>query len=169
MKHAFPIFQCSRQTKALQVYQQVKYLVARGRNTCTVTVRTTLLDLWYQLFRYSDDYKFLEEPKVKVSLNDSSIFAFGGDLAGNIGYGSTDFHKLGRQKVLLAKAFAGFGLDTVLCDVDFILLKDPTAYFQRYPAVDILVTSDDAGSSLSQGDDGLESHKTFGSPLNIGE
>ena len=43
--------------------------------------------------------------------------------AGDFVWGSASFHKMGRQKVELARAFLGFGLDLCLCDVDTVWIS----------------------------------------------
>ena len=35
-------------------------------------------------------------------------------------WGSGDFHKMGRQKVALARQLAGFEMPVVICDVDTV-------------------------------------------------
>jgi hypothetical protein len=86
----------------------------------------------------------------------------------DFGWGSPLFHKMGRQKVDLARTFTDFGLDLCLCDVDTVWINDPTKYFERYPDADILASSDDLTPSNPKGDDGLEQLESIHSAMNIG-
>jgi hypothetical protein len=86
----------------------------------------------------------------------------------DLGWGSGNFHKMGRQKISLLKAFLAFGLDIVLCDGDTVWINDPTDYFNRYPAADILTSSDHLRPTLHSGDDGIEKPDAAHSAMNIG-
>lgn len=83
-------------------------------------------------------------------------------------WGGESFHKMGRQKINLAKLFLGLGLDLLLVDVDIVLLGDVMKYFARVPQADILVTSDQLAATTEPGDDGLELPERAQSPMNIG-
>jgi hypothetical protein len=86
----------------------------------------------------------------------------------DFGWGSPTFHKMGRQKVDLARTFTGYDLDLCLCDVDTVWINDPTDYFERYPTAHILASSDDLSPSNPKGDDGLEQVDAIHSAMNIG-
>ncbi|PSC68170.1 glycosyltransferase family 77 [Micractinium conductrix] len=86
----------------------------------------------------------------------------------DFGWGTAAFHKMGRQKVDLARTFTDFGLDLCLCDVDTVWINDPTEYFERFPEADILASSDDLDPSNQPGDDGLEQLDAIHSAMNIG-
>ena len=63
----------------------------------------------------------------------------------DFGWGTGKFHLMGRLKINLLKTFLGFGLDIMLCDTDTVWINDPTDYFGRFPAADILTSSDQVG------------------------
>lgn len=86
----------------------------------------------------------------------------------DFGWGTEAFHKMGRQKVDLARTFTDFGLDLCLCDVDTVWINDPTEYFERFPQADILASSDDLDPQNGKGDDGLEKIEAIHSAMNIG-
>ncbi|KAI3429380.1 hypothetical protein D9Q98_005475 [Chlorella vulgaris] len=86
----------------------------------------------------------------------------------DFGWGSPTFHKMGRQKVDLARTFTGYGLDLCLCDVDTVWINDPTEYFERWPAADILASSDALTPTNPEGDEGLEQLEAIHSAMNIG-
>lgn len=87
---------------------------------------------------------------------------------GDFGWGSPTFHKMGRQKVDLARTFNEYGLDLCLCDVDTVWINDPTEYFERFPEADILASSDGLTPSNPKGDDNLEAVEAIHSAMNIG-
>lgn len=86
----------------------------------------------------------------------------------DFGWGSGKFHKAGRQKLSLLQSLLGFGLDIVLCDTDMVWINDPTDYFNRFPAADILTSSDHMAPTIPVGDDGLELPSAMHSAMNIG-
>lgn len=96
--------------------------------------------------------------------NGSAISIGGLDL----GWGSERFHQMGRLKIELLKAFLDFGLDIVLCDSDTVWLQDPQPYLARFPAADMLVSSDHLRSTAGPGDEGLERPEAAHSSMNIG-
>ena len=51
-----------------------------------------------------------------------------GLTTGDFGWGSPTFYKMGRQKVDLAKAFASYGLDLCLCDVDTVWINGAAGF-----------------------------------------
>eukprot|EP00192_Tetraselmis_astigmatica_P008881 CAMPEP_0117652350 /NCGR_PEP_ID=MMETSP0804-20121206/2579_1 /TAXON_ID=1074897 /ORGANISM="Tetraselmis astigmatica, Strain CCMP880" /LENGTH=607 /DNA_ID=CAMNT_0005458389 /DNA_START=187 /DNA_END=2010 /DNA_ORIENTATION=+ len=83
-------------------------------------------------------------------------------------WGGDHFHKMGRQKIGLAKTFTNFGLDLMLCDVDVVWIKDPTHYISSIPEADILTSSDSLHSTIPTGDRGLELPDAAHSAMNIG-
>jgi hypothetical protein len=86
----------------------------------------------------------------------------------DFGWGSGKFHKMGRQKINLLQTFLSFELDIVLCDTDTVWIHDPTDYFNRFPAADILASSDHMAPTLAVADDGLELPEAVHSAMNIG-
>ena len=74
----------------------------------------------------------------------------------NFGWGTNTFHKMGRHKAGLLQAFLSFGLDITLCDSDTVWINDPTDYFNRFPAADILSSSDHMAPTRPPADDALE-------------
>ncbi|KAJ8509832.1 hypothetical protein OPV22_000266 [Ensete ventricosum] len=75
-------------------------------------------------------------------------------IAKDISWGSSKFHKLGRDKALLINAFLPFGYEFVMCDTDTVWLKNPLPYFARFPEADILTSSDQLRPTTM--DDSLE-------------
>lgn len=57
-------------------------------------------------------------------------------------------------------------LTVIISDVDTVWLRNPFAYFKRYPEADILTSSDFV--SWTHGDEGLEDPRIAGSAYNIG-
>eukprot|EP00892_Ulva_mutabilis_P009534 jgi/Ulvmu1/6953/UM033_0010.1 len=86
----------------------------------------------------------------------------------DLGWGSERFHQMGRLKIELLKLFLGFGLDIMLCDSDTVWLQDPTAVMARFPAADMLVSSDHLAPTMDPEDDGLEKPEAAHSAMNIG-
>ena len=74
----------------------------------------------------------------------------------DFGWGSAKFHMMGRHKISLLQSFLSFGLDIMLCDSDTVWINDPTDYFNRFPAADILTSSDHMSPTQPVADDGLE-------------
>lgn len=86
----------------------------------------------------------------------------------HLAWGSESFHKMGRQKITLAKTFMDMGVSILLIDADFVLLRNVVDYVNRYPEANLLVSSDHLMSTLEPGDDGLELVERAQSPMNIG-
>lgn len=86
----------------------------------------------------------------------------------NLGWGSERFHQMGRLKIELLQTFLSYGLDIMLCDSDTVWLRDPSAYIRRFPAADMLVSSDHLAPTSGPGDDGLEQPQAAHSAMNIG-
>jgi len=74
----------------------------------------------------------------------------------DFGWGSPKFHKMGRDKIRLIRDFAKIGLDVLISDIDVVWLEDPFPYLARFPAADMLVSTDQLRNQ-SQGDE-LEFH-----------
>lgn len=95
----------------------------------------------------------------------------------DFGWGSVNFHKMGRDKIRLIRDFTKSGVDVLISDIDVAWLRDPTPFFLRYPTADILVSTDLLRSeTLLQPDlqrphmvdgEGLEFHICH-APSNIG-
>lgn len=86
----------------------------------------------------------------------------------DFGWGSGKFHLMGRQKIDLLQTFLSFGLDIMLCDSDTVWINDPTDYFNRFPAADLLTSSDHMFPTVPIADDGLETPDAVHSAMNIG-
>lgn len=84
----------------------------------------------------------------------------------DVGWGSHEFHKMGREKVFLINSILPFGYELLMCDTDMVWLKNPLPYIARYPAADVLTSSDNVVPTVS--DDRLELWKEAGSAYNIG-
>lgn len=83
-------------------------------------------------------------------------------------WGSGKFHLMGRHKIALLHTFLDFGLEIMLCDSDTVWINDPTDYFTRFPAADILTSSDHMSPTVALADDGLEMPEAVHSAMNIG-
>ncbi|KAH9321207.1 hypothetical protein KI387_015846, partial [Taxus chinensis] len=95
------------------------------------------------------------------------VFDMGSKMkTADAGWGSPTFHKMGREKVFLINVFMSFGSELLLCDTDMVWLKDPLPYFARFPAADILTSSDQLVPTVV--DDRLEAWERVTGPLNIG-
>ena len=86
----------------------------------------------------------------------------------DFGWGSAKFHMMGRHKIALLQTFLSFGLDIMLCDSDTVWINDPTDYFNRFPAADILTSSDHMAPTQPAADDSLERPSAAHSAMNIG-
>ena len=96
----------------------------------------------------------------------------------DFGWGSKNFHKMGRDKIRLVRDFTRAGVDALISDVDVAWLRDPIPLFRRYPQADILVSTDQLKSEilldparqrphLSPDGEGLEFHPCHAA-MNIG-
>jgi arabinosyltransferase len=86
----------------------------------------------------------------------------------DFGWGSAKFHMMGRHKIALLQTFLSFGLDIMLCDSDTVWINDPTDYFNRFPAADVLTSSDHMAPTQPVAEDGLERPSAAHSAMNIG-
>ena len=96
----------------------------------------------------------------------------------DFGWGSKNFHKMGRDKIRLIRDFTHAGVDVLISDIDVAWLRDPIPLFRRYPQADILVSTDQLTSEillhparqrphLSPDGEGLEFHPCHAA-MNIG-
>ncbi|KAG6548562.1 hypothetical protein Mapa_010050 [Marchantia paleacea] len=84
----------------------------------------------------------------------------------DVGWGTPQFHKMGREKVILVTAFLSLGYELLMCDTDMVWLKNPLPYLERYPSADVLTSSDEVVNTRD--DDQLELwNRSFGA-YNIG-
>ena len=111
----------------------------------------------------------MDDELLKVLL-DRGVPAFGmssGLSLDDFGWGSSTFHKMGREKISLLQMFTRWELDVLISDVDTVWLQDPLPYVAKYPDADILISSDHL-SDTTGGDGGLEHYPEAGSAANIG-
>ena len=95
------------------------------------------------------------------------VFAMSSGLTlDDFGWGSSTFHKMGREKISLLQTFTSWGIDVIISDVDTVWLRDPVPYMEKYPEADILVSSDHLAATTQ--DEGLEKYPEAGSAANIG-
>ncbi|KAA6425748.1 MAG: glycosyltransferase family 77 [Trebouxia sp. A1-2] len=69
----------------------------------------------------------------------------------DFGWGSKQFHKMGREKIGLVLTFTNMGFDVVVSDVDTVWLQDPLPYLANYPEADVLVSSDSLHATTTDG------------------
>lgn len=84
----------------------------------------------------------------------------------DFGWGSPNFHKMGRKKIDLIRQFTVMGYDILVSDVDTVWMRDPIPYMQQYKDADVLTSSDHLSTSAMDG--GLEVRSRTHSPANIG-
>ncbi|KAL3699666.1 hypothetical protein R1sor_017688 [Riccia sorocarpa] len=84
----------------------------------------------------------------------------------DVGWGTPSFHQMGREKVILVNAFLSMGYELLMCDTDMVWLKDPLPYLERYPAADVLTSSDAVVNTRD--DDKLEDWPRSPAAYNIG-
>jgi Nucleotide-diphospho-sugar transferase len=72
----------------------------------------------------------------------------------------------GRKKIKLVQLFTEMRLTVVISDVDTVWLRNPFAYFKRYPEADILTSSDSL--RWTHEDEGLEDARRAQAAFNIG-
>ncbi|XP_068634406.1 arabinosyltransferase XEG113-like [Aristolochia californica] len=84
----------------------------------------------------------------------------------DVGWGSSTFHKMGREKVILINALLPFGFELLMCDTDMVWLKNPLPYLARFPRADVLTSSDQVIPTVV--DDSLEIWQQVSGALNIG-
>lgn len=64
-----------------------------------------------------------------------------GIVKGDLGWGSHNFHKMGRVKISLIKQFLDIGVDVLISDIDTAWLQNPLPYFSRYSEAQILTST----------------------------
>ncbi|KAL0034633.1 hypothetical protein WJX77_000275 [Trebouxia sp. C0004] len=69
----------------------------------------------------------------------------------DFGWGSKQFHKMGREKIGLVLTFTNMGFHVVVSDVDTVWLQNPLPYLANYPEADILVSSDSLHATTTDG------------------
>ncbi|CAA6675161.1 unnamed protein product [Spirodela intermedia] len=84
----------------------------------------------------------------------------------DVGWGSPEFHKMGREKVFLINSLLPFGYELLVCDTDMVWLKNPLPYLARFPEADILTSSDELVPSVT--DDSLDDWTHVNGAFNIG-
>ncbi|KAK2076685.1 hypothetical protein QBZ16_005445 [Prototheca wickerhamii] len=84
----------------------------------------------------------------------------------DFGWGSANFHKMGREKIHLMDAFVSLGVSVIVSDVDVAWMRDPLEYMNRYPEAEVLVSSDGRGTEDPTED--LQSKSSFYDVANIG-
>ena len=89
-----------------------------------------------------------------------------GMTTSDFGWGTENFHKMGRKKIELIHLFTEMGLDILVSDVDTAWLRNPMPYVARFPQADVLTSSDHL-SNTAVGD-GLEDPRKARSAANIG-
>ncbi|XP_078446080.1 arabinosyltransferase XEG113-like [Wolffia australiana] len=88
-------------------------------------------------------------------------------IIADVGWGSAEFNKMGREKVLLINSFLPFGYELLVCDTDTVWLKNPFSYLARFPEADILSSTDSLVPTVT--DDSLEDWELLvRGALNIG-
>jgi hypothetical protein len=60
----------------------------------------------------------------------------------DFGWGTKNFHLMGRKKIALIRDFTLMGFDILVSDVDTVWMRDPIPYLQKYPEADVLTSSD---------------------------
>ncbi|GJN40427.1 hypothetical protein PR202_gb29636 [Eleusine coracana subsp. coracana] len=109
------------------------------------------------------DTKLLRE----LYLRGVPVFDMGSKMATeDAGWGSPNFHKMGREKVLLINELLPFGYELLMCDTDMVWLKNPQPYLARYPDADLLTSSDQVIPTVT--DDSLENWREVTGAFNIG-
>ncbi|XP_022937164.1 arabinosyltransferase XEG113-like [Cucurbita moschata] len=84
----------------------------------------------------------------------------------DVGWGSSTFHKMGREKVILIDSILPYGFELLMCDTDMVWLKNPLPYLARYPEADVLSSSDQVIPTVV--DDKLDIWNEVSGALNIG-
>ncbi|XP_022976726.1 arabinosyltransferase XEG113-like [Cucurbita maxima] len=84
----------------------------------------------------------------------------------DVGWGSSTFHKMGREKVILIDSILPYGFELLMCDTDMVWLKNPLPYLARYPEADVLSSSDQVIPTVV--DDKLDIWNEVTGALNIG-
>ena len=80
---------------------------------------------------------------VAARINSFSMYERTGNQSGGVGashlaWGGESFHKMGRQKITLARLFLGFELNLLLVDVDVVILRNVMHYFAKWVPTRVL-------------------------------
>ncbi|KAL3512747.1 hypothetical protein ACH5RR_025464 [Cinchona calisaya] len=84
----------------------------------------------------------------------------------DVGWGSKEFHKMGREKAIMIDTILPFGFELLFCDTDVVWSKNPLPYLARYPEADILVSTDQLIPTVV--DDSLDNWTQVDAAYNIG-
>ncbi|KAL3140615.1 hypothetical protein ABBQ32_005185 [Trebouxia sp. C0010 RCD-2024] len=167
----------SAEPAAAEDYKLTKEMVAKVAANGTVMVTWAnfhYLDFtlnWVQHVQAANISAYLVgamDNELLQALLQRNISCFGmesGLSIGDFGWGSQEFHKMGREKIGLVLAFTEMGFDVVVSDVDTVWLQDPGPFLAHYPEADILVSSDSLHATTLDG--GLEMYPGAGT-ANIG-
>ena len=60
----------------------------------------------------------------------------------DFGWGTRNFHQMGRDKIRLIRDFTRSGVNVLVSDIDVVWLRNPLPFFKRYLEADVLVSSD---------------------------
>ena len=80
-----------------------------------------------------------------VRLIDDKVPTFAmqsGLTTADFGWGSKNFHQMGRKKIELIHLFTKMGFDILVSDVDTAWMKNPIPFIRKFPEVDVLTSSD---------------------------
>eukprot|EP00798_Chlamydomonas_sp_ICE-L_P016115 gene16115-22259_t len=102
-----------------------------------------------------------------VSSNIPTWWMDTGIQKGDLGWGSPDFHKMGRFKIQLIKEFLAYNVSVIISDIDTVWLRNPIPYFDRFPTADVLTSTDELGVK-SASDNLLAWPVETGAAFNIG-
>lgn len=84
----------------------------------------------------------------------------------DLGWGSQNFHLMGRFKIKLIRDVLALDVTVIVSDIDTAWTKNPLPYFAQYPEADILTSTDQLSPTVK--DDSLELFPNAGSAFNIG-
>ena len=109
------------------------------------------------------------DDELLVKLFDAEVPTFAmqsGMTTQDFGWGTANFHKMGRKKIELIYLFTEMGFDILVSDVDTAWLRNPMPYLAKFPQADVLTSSDHL-SNTAEGDS-LEHPQKAMSAANIG-
>jgi len=84
----------------------------------------------------------------------------------DLGWGSPNFHKMGRAKIQLIGLFLALDINLVITDIDTAWMRNPLPFFDRYPTADCLTSTDQLTPTVN--DESLEIYPQAGASFNIG-
>ena len=93
-------------------------------------------------------YKYLNDEQIPTWLMGSKTIEKS-KIEKDFGWGSKNFHKMGRDKIRLIRDFTKTGIDVLISDIDTAWLRDPVPFFKRYPNADMLVSTDQLKSEIN--------------------